>query len=160
MSGADSDYTRFPEDKPYPKANALVKDKGPKVDTTRFPNMKTGPVKTVVFGPCCGADHDVKGLGCEGSQDYPKQINVVPLTQKDCADVTLDKEIKRLRSEEDARPALSAFEQELRKLINRASMESMSNTPDLILAEYLNSCLRAFNVATRARERWYGREVF
>ena len=97
---------------------------------------------------------------CMPDMDYPKQINVVPLTHKDCADVTLDHVIERLRSEEDARPPLSSFEQELRKLINRASMESMSNTPDLILAEYLISCLRAFNVATRARERWYGRKVF
>jgi len=149
MSGADSDYTRFPEDKPYPKANTLVKDNGPKVDTRSFSEIPESNLSA-------------------GYVDYPRYINVVPLTQQCCnTEVkteqdfpTLDKAIERMRSEEDSRPALSAFEKELRKLINLASMESMSNTPDLILAEYLNSCLRAFNVATRARERWYGRKVF
>ena len=55
------------------------------------------------------------------------------------------------------RPPLTAFEQELRKLINRESMENRSDTPDFILAEYLHSCLVAFENATNARERWYGR---
>ena len=57
---------------------------------------------------------------------------------------------------DNGRPPLTAFEQELRRLINRFSMENHSNTPDRILAEYLCSCLSAFNYATRAREQWYG----
>jgi hypothetical protein len=58
------------------------------------------------------------------------------------------------------RPVLTAFEQELRRLINRMSMENESNTPDFILAEYMNACLAAYTFATRRREQWYGREVF
>ena len=61
---------------------------------------------------------------------------------------------------QNTRPVLTAFEQELRRLINAHSMENASNTPDNILAEYLSACLNAFNVATRQREQWYGRRTF
>jgi hypothetical protein len=61
---------------------------------------------------------------------------------------------------ESTRPIMTTFELELRRLINSQSMENSSNTPDFILAEYLNACLAAYNVATRARERWYGRRTF
>jgi hypothetical protein len=61
---------------------------------------------------------------------------------------------------QNTRPVLTAFEQDLRQLINKHSVENTSNTPDLILAEYLNACLNAFNVATRQREQWYGRKTF
>jgi hypothetical protein len=40
----------------------------------------------------------------------------------------------------------------------RASAENGSNTPDFILAQYLTSCLAAFDEAVNAREKWYGRE--
>lgn len=61
---------------------------------------------------------------------------------------------------QETRPPLSKFEQSLSYLINGECMENQSNTPDFILAEYLSACLAAFNVATRAREKWYGRRVF
>lgn len=48
------------------------------------------------------------------------------------------------------------FQDELEALINRHSMENMSNTPDFILAGYLMACLDAWQLATRAREKWYG----
>ncbi len=48
------------------------------------------------------------------------------------------------------------FELELRALINRHSRENGSNTPDFILAEYLNDCLKAFDGAVRGRSLWYG----
>jgi hypothetical protein len=51
----------------------------------------------------------------------------------------------------------SAFERELKSLINRESMEQYSDTPDFILAEYIMSCLETFRVSVRAREKWYGR---
>ena len=49
------------------------------------------------------------------------------------------------------------FQKELRDLINRYSMESGSDTPDYILAEYLMGCLEVFNKTVKARESWYGR---
>ena len=50
------------------------------------------------------------------------------------------------------------FEQELTSLINKYSMENGSNTPDFILANYLQDCLRIFNVTVQQRENWYGRD--
>jgi hypothetical protein len=51
------------------------------------------------------------------------------------------------------------FRKELEQAINRNSRESGSNTPDFILAEYLSECLAAFDKASRARERWYGKSL-
>lgn len=45
------------------------------------------------------------------------------------------------------------FPYELEQLINRHSMEKGSNTPDYILAEYLRSCLLAFDHAVIRRDR-------
>jgi len=50
------------------------------------------------------------------------------------------------------------FEKELQQLINRHSKENGSDTPDFMLAEYLNGCLENFNRTVKAREKWYGRE--
>ena len=49
------------------------------------------------------------------------------------------------------------FRKELEELINRHSLESASDTPDFILAQYLDDCLLAFDLAVRRREQWYGR---
>jgi hypothetical protein len=49
----------------------------------------------------------------------------------------------------------SEFVRELQKLINKCSMENGSDTPDFILAEYLNGCLQSFNDAICARNDWY-----
>ena len=49
------------------------------------------------------------------------------------------------------------FEKDLRILINIYSKENGSDTPDFILAEYLDGCLRVYNHAVTNREFWYGR---
>lgn len=54
---------------------------------------------------------------------------------------------------------MSNFREELEALINKHSMENGSDTPDFILAEYLDSCLKTFDVALTKREEWYGRKV-
>lgn len=61
------------------------------------------------------------------------------------------------RQGQGTRPPLTAFEQDLRRLINRYSMENASDTPDNILAEYLCACLKAYNVAANQRRKWYSR---
>ena len=47
------------------------------------------------------------------------------------------------------------FRKELASLINKFSLENGSNTPDFILAQYMFSCLVAFNEAFNRREIWY-----
>lgn len=44
---------------------------------------------------------------------------------------------------------------ELGELINRNNLESTSNTPDFIMAEYLFDCLLSANLLICARTAWY-----
>ena len=53
---------------------------------------------------------------------------------------------------------VSEFEREIQSSINRCSMENGSDTPDFILAAYLNDCLKAFNRATAWRAKWFSPE--
>ena len=53
----------------------------------------------------------------------------------------------------------SELRNELSAVLNRFSMENGSNTPDFILADYLMACLAAFDATSRAREKWFGKEL-
>jgi hypothetical protein len=48
------------------------------------------------------------------------------------------------------------FKEELTHLINRYSLENGSDTPDFMLAEYLVSCLNAYERAVEQRSAWFG----
>ena len=50
---------------------------------------------------------------------------------------------------------MTGFEKDLATLINRYSKENKSNTPDIMLAEYLSMCLVAFTTITKRRDIWY-----
>ncbi len=50
---------------------------------------------------------------------------------------------------------MNKFEKELEELINCHSMENASNTPDFILAEYMQDCLNSFNKAANQRQVWH-----
>ncbi len=54
-------------------------------------------------------------------------------------------------------PKRSAFVKDLEQLLNKHSLESGSDTPDFILAEFLTGCLETFNDTLTQRENWYGR---
>jgi hypothetical protein len=54
-------------------------------------------------------------------------------------------------------PREPTFQEELSQLINKHSLENGSNTPDFLLALYLQQCLSTFNDIMRKREDWYGR---
>lgn len=51
------------------------------------------------------------------------------------------------------------LQDELSALLNKYSYEHHSNTPDFILAAYVMACLDAFDVASNAREDWYGKHL-
>lgn len=53
-------------------------------------------------------------------------------------------------------PSEPTLAQDLARVLNRHSAENRSGTPDFILAHYLMGCLRAWDLGTRARDRWYG----
>lgn len=63
----------------------------------------------------------------------------------------LDNQVEEVEEEQ----SLSLFDKELTSLLNRYSMENASDTPDFILATYLQACLDAFNVAVSRRTEWY-----
>lgn len=50
------------------------------------------------------------------------------------------------------------FELRLEELINEYNLENGSDTPDFILANYLNECIKNFDAAVKQREEWYGRQ--
>ena len=54
---------------------------------------------------------------------------------------------------------MSDLGRELEQLINKHCRENESNTPDFILAEYMMDALAAFERASLARERWFGRSL-
>jgi len=56
-------------------------------------------------------------------------------------------------------PKPETFRQKLARLINCESMENGSGTPDFILAQYLEGCLKNFDETLAAREKWYGRDT-
>ena len=53
---------------------------------------------------------------------------------------------------------MSKFRKELEVLINQNSLENGSDTPDFILSEYLENCLKAFDYAVLQRTSWYRKE--
>lgn len=48
----------------------------------------------------------------------------------------------------------SDFYIELKKLLNSQSRENLSDTPDFLLARYLEVCLANFENIIRARDDW------
>lgn len=53
--------------------------------------------------------------------------------------------------------APTTFSTELRALINRHGRERESNTPDFLLAMYLERCLKTYEETVTFREQWFGR---
>lgn len=49
----------------------------------------------------------------------------------------------------------SDFKKDLTSLLNTYCKENESNSPDFILAEYLLSCLNAFNIASNKKDEWH-----
>jgi hypothetical protein len=54
---------------------------------------------------------------------------------------------------------MDQFESDLATVVNRYSRENVSNTPDFILAEFMERCLNAFESASKRREDWYGHHL-
>lgn len=53
---------------------------------------------------------------------------------------------------------MSTLRDEIATVLNRASSENESGTPDFVLAEYLVDSLAAFDKATNIRDRWWGHD--
>lgn len=49
---------------------------------------------------------------------------------------------------------MTDFRKKIAEAINCHSKENGSDTPDFILARYLDACLEAFDEAARSRDKW------
>ena len=87
--------------------------------------------------------HSLAGMKYDTLQDYLKSLSENKITQP---------------KEEDKPVERPLFEEAIREVINRYSMENGSNTPDFIIAEYLSKCLDAFNRAVGLRSGWYNQK--
>jgi hypothetical protein len=63
------------------------------------------------------------------------------------------------RTREEVMKTREDLAEKIRLVLNCASREGCSDTPDFILAEYMLSALECFETACRDREKWYGRQV-
>ena len=59
----------------------------------------------------------------------------------------------------DGSVKVTSLREDIQAAINQHSAENTSNTPDFILAQYLEQCLAAFDTAVQQRETWYGRDA-
>lgn len=48
-----------------------------------------------------------------------------------------------------------AFREDIQRVINKHSKENESNTPDFILANYVQDCLYCYETAIIARDKWF-----
>ena len=56
------------------------------------------------------------------------------------------------------KPCKTTLINDLTHLLNYHSEENGSNTPDFILAQYLEGCLRTYERAVQQRQTWHGRD--
>lgn len=68
--------------------------------------------------------------------------------------------INGIQGQNNGEFGMTSFEEELRCLINRKSIDSQSNTPDYILANYLLNCLYNYTQTVQSRDKWFGFEPF
>jgi len=52
------------------------------------------------------------------------------------------------------------FQDALRELINKHSMENESDTPDFILARYMFACLSNYQNTVKSRDTWFGVDMW
>lgn len=56
-----------------------------------------------------------------------------------------------------SREKLKEIERDLASVINKHSLENLSNTPDFILAQFMIGSLKAASAMSKSREKWYGK---
>lgn len=74
--------------------------------------------------------------------------------------VTYKKVVEVAKKITGDKPVISEFEKNLEHLINKHSMENKSDTPDFILAEFLRKILDNYGDTVRARDKWFGVDMW
>jgi hypothetical protein len=93
--------------------------------------------------------------GCHSCKSLAEQIaQALGHSKSDAAEQS---PIEPAMKEEKSEPAKLSLARRIERELNCCNAEAGSDTPDFILAQYLMTCLAAFDVAVRRRENWYGR---
>lgn len=53
---------------------------------------------------------------------------------------------------------MGRFEEDLRSLLNIHNIDTVTDTPDYILARYVVASLKAYRFTVEDRDYWYGKE--
>ena len=105
------------------------------------------------FDVCEVLDKHCKGWG----------LAYAPATITECAVKAIADMARRIKELEEGPSQRSdkplSFTDELTSCLNRHSQENASSTPDYMLAQFLESCLAAWNTGVQQRETWYGRDA-
>lgn len=51
------------------------------------------------------------------------------------------------------------LEKEIENLMNKYNIDTITDTPDFIIAEYLMTCLRNYLVTKNKVEKWFGKRI-
>jgi hypothetical protein len=97
---------------------------------------------------------------CDGTGEVEKERGQMSIQDCKCEDKNTKYHLTvccKGMKHEDGTLNKSDFYKEIEQVINRYSKENDSNTPDWVLAEYLERSLGAFNACINLRERYYGR---
>lgn len=86
------------------------------------------------------------------------EVGLPGASGKDISNAGVDHSELQFRPEWQTAARYATFRADLIGLINAHSIENGSDTPDFLLADYLMSCLDAWERITVAREEWYGRK--
>ena len=71
------------------------------------------------------------------------------------AEIMVVRQHKSIRDHSAPSPS-GTLAQDLARVLNQHSMENASNTPDFLLAEYLERCLAAAEILINRRDAWHG----
>jgi hypothetical protein len=88
------------------------------------------------------------------SQTGGEHPGVYHMTAAVC--VTQDVAEGMVRRHNTAPPPSGTLAQDLARVLDQHSMENASNTPDFLLAEYLERCLAAAEILINRRDAWHG----
>lgn len=128
----------------------------------------------------CKTDEMMESIYKEAGLYYIRGLTIYPLAARiyriSCTEEAkyqnvsleelIDAELEKLKEEYlNKKPmnekkhlnTMSAFQEDLQHLINKYSLESGSDTPDFILAEYLTAHLKTFNVIVSKRDELTGK---
>lgn len=100
---------------------------------------------------------NIKGRAIQGKKTEPDEM----LGYIDDLNKTLFKDVDPIiLPDESVVVTQKTFLGELGTVLNRYSKENLSDTPDFVLAQFLNNVLSAYGDAVKKRDKWFGVDMW